>query len=113
VLPLDVPGRFVALLPLLELREEDLSAFLERAAASAPAWAAHVLAFPREAFLKHAFQSAVGGYWPERAFSWLATDEALWPRLRDELEAFLTKTEMPQRARQQAKRMLRAMRRGQ
>lgn len=108
VIALDEESKFVPLWPVLDVSEADFAAFLRRAAAAAPAWSRLVQSFPKETLLKHVFHTSYSSYWPERALDWLAADQELWPRFRDELKAFSTNKVMPQGARQHAQRMLRA-----
>lgn len=105
---LDAESKFMPLGPLLDVPEAEFSAFLQRTARANPLRAQQVLAFPKEALLKHTFHTAHSSYWPERALDWLAADQGLWPQFRDELKKFSTNKAMPQAARQHAQRLLRA-----
>lgn len=108
VISFDSESKFVPLGPVLDVPEADFAAFLKRVAASAPAWSRLVQSFPKETLLEHVFHTWYSSYWPERALDWLAADQALWPRFRDELKTLLSNKVMPQSARQHAQRMLRA-----
>jgi hypothetical protein len=81
---------------------------LKRVSKAAPALAKVVDSFPKETLLKHIFHTSYSSYWPERALEWLAADQDLWSKFRDELMMFATNKTMPQGARQRAQRMLRA-----
>lgn len=108
VIALDAESKFVPLGPVLDLPEADFAAFLKRTAAAAPAWSRVVQSFPKETLLKHIFHTSFSSYWPERALDWLAADQDLWPRFREELQAFSKNKVMSQGTRQHARRMLQA-----
>lgn len=109
VVVLDAECKLMPLEPLLDVPEAEFSAFLQRVAKAMPMRAQHVLTFPKEVLLKYVFHTAYSSYWPERALNWLAADQGLWPQFHDELKTFSTNKIMSQAARQQAKRLLRAI----
>lgn len=109
VLVLDAENKYVPLGPLLEVPAEKFFAFLEQAAMANPSYGQQIRGFPKETLLKHIFHTSYSSYWPERALTWLATDRALWPKFREELQLFSTNKVMPQAARQHAQKMLQAL----
>jgi hypothetical protein len=108
IVTLDTESNLMPLGPLLDVPEAEFTAFLQRSAKAMPLRAQQVLAFPKEALLKHIFHTSHSSYWPERALAWLVADQGLWSQFKDELKTFSNNKVMPQAARQHATRLLRA-----
>lgn len=95
--------------PILDKDAKTFFDFLDSAAAAYPAYAESIHSFPTRLLIAYILQTSVTGYWPEKALEWLIFDKPIQPLLKDELEKFIEKKNMPQGARQKAKRILKTL----
>lgn len=110
VLLIDSEEKCVLIEPLLEIDLDIFVKFLDDVKSLIPLYAASIDQFPKVLLLKYVFNTSVSGYWPDKALPWLIADPSAQNPIYDQLVKFAENKGMPQRARQQVRKILHNLR---